>query len=94
MYRVYREQELNLWIKPRKGLKRDSPDALSVPQSTNQVWSMDFMHDQLHDGRSIRLLNIVDNFNLEGLGIEIDFSLPAERVVNALEQIIEWRGCP
>lgn len=94
IYRVYREQELNLWIKPRKGLKRDSPDALSVPQSTNQVWSMDFMHDQLHDGRSIRLLNIIDNFNLEGLGIEIDFSLPAERVVNALEQIIEWRGCP
>ena len=55
---------------------------------------MDFMHDQLRDGRTIRLLNVIDDFNREGLGIEIDFSLPAERVVRTLEQIIEWRGCP
>ena len=55
---------------------------------------MDFMHDQLQNGRCIRLLNVIDDFNREGLGLEIDFSLPAERVVRALEQIIEWRGCP
>ena len=49
------------------------------------------MHDQLADGRSIRLFNVVDDFNREGLGIEVDFSLPAERVIRALDQIIEWR---
>ena len=38
------------------------------------------MHDQLVGDRGIRLLNIVDDFNREGLGIEVDFSLPAERV--------------
>jgi putative transposase len=55
---------------------------------------MDFMHDQLSDGRSFRLFNVIDDFNREGLGIEVDLSLPAERVVRALNQIIEWRGKP
>ena len=60
----------------------------------NQVWSMDFMHDQLEDGRSIRLFNVIDDFNREALGIEVDFSLPSERVVRSLDQIIAWRGKP
>ncbi|CAM5210858.1 transposase [Alishewanella longhuensis] len=92
--RIYRELELNLRIKPKKRLKRDKPDALAVPESMNQCWSMDFMHDQLEDGRSFRLLNIIDDFNREGLAIEVDFSLPAERVVRTLSQVIEWRGKP
>ncbi|MCT7233198.1 DDE-type integrase/transposase/recombinase, partial [Salmonella enterica] len=58
------------------------------------VWSMDFMHDQLSDGRSFRLFNVLDDFNREGLGIEVDLSLPSARVIRALEQIIEWRGKP
>ena len=37
---------------------------------------------------------MIDDFNREGLGIEIDFSLPAMRVVKSLNQIIEWRGKP
>lgn len=94
VYRIYRELELNLRIKPRRRLKREKPETLAVPASTNQVWSMDFMHDQLSDGRNFRLLNVIDDFNREALGIEIDFSLPAERVIRALEQIIEWRGQP
>ena len=94
VYRIYRELELNLRIRPRRRLKREKPEPLAVPEAINQVWSMDFMHDQLQNGRCIRLLNIIDDFNREGLGIEIDFSLPAERVVRTLEQIIEWRGCP
>ena len=55
---------------------------------------MDFMHDQLRDGRSFRLFNVIDDFNREGLGIEVDLSLPATRVIRSLEQIIEWRGQP
>jgi putative transposase len=55
---------------------------------------MDFMADQLADGRSFRALNVLDDFNREGLGIEVDFSLPAERVVRSLNWIIEWRGKP
>ncbi|WP_143530707.1 IS3 family transposase [Rhizobium sp. RU36D] len=94
VYRIYRELELNLRIKPRKRLKRDKPDALTVPEAPNMVWSMDFMADRLEDGRQFRLLNVLDDFNREGLGIEVDFSLPAERVIRSLNQIIEWRGKP
>nr|QGY72922.1 mobile element protein [Mycetohabitans sp.] len=94
VYRIYRELELNLRIKPRRRLVRQAPVPLVVPTALNQVWSMDFMHDQLADGRSIRLFNVIDDFNREALGIEIDFSLPSERVIRSLNQIIGWRGKP
>jgi len=55
---------------------------------------MDFMHDQLGDGRSFRLFNVLDDYNHEGLEIEADFSSPSVRVIRSLEQIIEWRGKP
>ena len=65
-----------------------------MPLSVNQVWLVDFMHDQLSDGRSIRFFNVIDDFNRAALGIEVDFSLPSERVIRALDQIIAWRGKP
>jgi putative transposase len=74
VYRIYKELELNLRIKPKKRLVREEPRALSVPDEINEVWSLDFMHDQLTDRRP--------------------FSLPAERLIRALEQIIGWRGKP
>ena len=94
VYRIYRELELNLRIKPKKRIKRLKPDALEVPKSINQVWSMDFMSDALSDGRSLRTFHVVDDYNREGLGIEVDLSLPSQRVIRALERIIEWRGKP
>lgn len=94
VYRIYRLLELNLRIKPKKRLVRERPQPLTVPMNINESWSMDFMHDQLADGRSIRLFNVIDDFYREGLGIEVDFSLPSQRVVRALDQIIEWRGKP
>jgi transposase InsO family protein len=77
-----------------EALVRERPEPLHEPTALNQVWSMDFMHDQRSDGRSIRLLNVIDDFNREGLNIEVDFSLPSERVIRSLERIIEWRGRP
>ena len=89
---VYRELELNLRIKPRKRLVLEKPEPLAVPETINDSWSMGFMHDQLSDGRNYRLLNVIDDFNREGLSIEVDLSLPAERVIRTPEQVIEWRG--
>ena len=94
VYRIYRELELNLRIKPRRRIKRDKPDALSVPMAPNQVWSIDFMSDSLVDGRTLRTFNVLDDYNREGLGIEVDLSLPSLRVIRSLEQMIEWRGQP
>ncbi|MCW5600172.1 MAG: hypothetical protein KIT55_01060 [Nitrosomonas sp.] len=50
------------------------------------------MHDQLDDGRSFRLLNILYDCNGEGLGIEANFSLPSRCVIRTLESMVEWRG--
>src|SRR5690606_341612 len=94
VYRIYRELELNLRIKPRKRLVREKPEQLAVPGWINECWSMDFMHDSLSDGRSYRLFNVIDDYNREGLCIDVDFSLPALRVIRALDQVIEWRGKP
>ncbi len=55
---------------------------------------MDFMHDSLDDGRAIRLFNGLNDYNREALAIEIDFSLPSERVTRALDPLIQWRGQP
>jgi len=94
VYRIYRELELNLRIKPRRRLKRDKPDPLDVPKKVNQVWSIDFMHDRLEKGQQFRTFNVLDDYNREGLGIEVDFGLPGERITRCLDQIIEWRGKP
>ncbi len=75
VYRIYTELELNLRIKPRRRLKRDIPETLDVPLKANAIWSMDFMHDSLEDGRSLRTFNVIDDYNREGLGIEVDFSV-------------------
>ena len=83
-----------LCIKPRRRLVRKRPEPLGTATQINQTWSIDFMHDKLSNGRVIRLLNVVDDFNREGLGIEVDYSLPSERVTRVLDQIIEWRGKP
>jgi putative transposase len=94
VYRIYRELELNLRIKPRRRIKRDKPEPLMAPSHINQVWSMDFMSDSLSDGRQLRSFNVMDDYNREGLAIEVDISMPTLRVIRVLEQVIEWRGKP
>jgi len=55
---------------------------------------MDFMYDLLEDCRTFRLFNLIDNYNREAIYIEADFSLPAERVIRELKQMISWREKP
>jgi len=66
-----------------KRLTRTKPESLSVPMSINDVWSMNLIHDQLCDVHSIRLFNVIDDFNREDLGIDFDFSMPAARVIRS-----------
>ena len=94
IYRIYCELDLNLEIKPKERMVREKPATLTVPASINQVCSMDFMHDQLSDGRCIRLFNGIDDFIREALWIDVDFSLPSERVIRSPYGMIDWRGCP
>ncbi len=94
VYRVYRALELNLRIKPKKRLPSRNPLPLAVPEKPLQTWSLDFMSDALSDGRSYRTLNIIDDFNREAVHIEVDFSLPATRVIRSLECAIVQYGKP
>jgi putative transposase len=92
--RVYRALALHLKRKPKKRLPARTAQALAVPGQANQTWSLDFMSDALSNGRAFRTLNVIDDFNREALWIEVDTSLPAERVVRVLEQLLFWRGQP
>ena len=90
VYRIYREFSLNLRIKQHKRLKLENPEALNIPKNINERRSMEVMHDKLSDGSRCRLFNVIDDFNREGVTIDVDFSLPAERVIRSLNHIIEW----
>ncbi|MBC8084207.1 MAG: transposase family protein [Hymenobacter sp.] len=95
LWRLYQTQRLQLH---RRRKKRRVPEPvrqpLAVPEGPNQCWSMDFMSDALTDGRRFRTLNVVEDWNREVLGIEVDFSLPAARVMRLLTQLIERHGPP
>lgn len=93
VYRVYREEGLNLRSKrPRRN--KAAAHRLERPENTSlhQCWSMDFVSDQLFDGRKFRALTIVDNFSRECMGIFAGQSLKGSDVVAALEQIRFERG--
>jgi len=65
-----------------------------IRQDQNLRWSLDFVMDTLSSGRRFRVLTLVDDFTRECLGLVVDTSLTALRVVRELDQIIESRGCP
>ena len=94
LHRVYKLLKLNIKRKGKRRLPIRILQPLEVVQQINKSWSMDFMTDSLLSGRKFRTLNLIDDYNREALAIEVDFSLPAERVVRVLEQVIEWRGKP
>lgn len=94
VYRIYKEENLKIRIKPRKRLKRDQIKNLSAPQRLNEQWAMDFMSDALASGRKFRTLNIIDLATRECLAIEIDVSIKGERLIKVLEKLIFLRGKP
>lgn len=94
VYRVYSAMKLNIRRRHKKRLPARVKQALFIPNTINQVWSVDFMSDSLWDGRKFRLLNIVDDYNREVLSVETDTSLPTVRLIRVLEQLKECRGLP
>ena len=94
IYRVYCEMGLNMHRKPKKRLPARAAQALVVPRQPDQTWSLDFMSDSLANGRTFRTLNVIDDFNREALWIEVDTSLPAERVVQVLDKLLFERAAP
>ena len=93
VFRVYRESGLSVKRNRRKKLLRTgvSRPVLTGP---NQEWSLDFVHDALASGRSVRVLSVVDNFTRECLALEADTSFASQRVTRVLETVIASRGAP
>jgi putative transposase len=93
-HRLYREEGLHL--RPRKKRRRALGERLEAvaPSGANQLWTMDFTHDNLADGRAFRTLNIMDAWNREALTLEADTSLTGKRVVRALDELAQTRGLP
>lgn len=94
VYRIYREEGLQVHRRKKRKTAKYRGERPVVPDGPRQRWSLDFVHDQVADGRRIRTLNIVDDFTRECVGIEVDTSLGGERVTRALDRAIESYGKP
>lgn len=92
--RIYSLLQLKWRKRGKKRLPARAKRSLEQTAAPNITWSIDFMHDALWNGRKFRTFNVIDDFNREALGIEVDHSLPTGRVIRALEQIIDYRGKP
>ncbi len=92
-YRLYREAQLQL--RQRKKKKLDRPRMpLVVPVATDIRWSMDFVSDQLSNGRRFRILNVKDDYSKELIGQYVAFSISGNQVARFLDQLIEARQAP
>lgn len=92
--RLYAEQGLQLKRRRKKKMPRRQVKQLEKPTKINEVWSMDFLHDQYGDGSKLKLLPIEDLFSLECLWVEVDRSISSAHVTRVLDRIIEQRGKP
>ena len=95
VYRLYRAEGLGMRAKrPRRHVTSCRRMERVEAEGPNEGWSMDFMSDELFDGRRIRLLTIVDNFTRESLAIEVDSHIGGYKVVEVLMRLGEERNLP
>jgi putative transposase len=94
VYRLYREERL--MVRRRGGRKRalGGRAPIPLPIGPNQRWSLDFVHDQMTDGRRFRILAVVDDCTRECLALVADTSISGTRVARELDRIIAVRGRP
>ena len=95
--RIWRQEGLKVPQKqPKRGrLWLNEGSCLRLrPEHPNHVWSYDFVEDRTHDGRKIRMLNIIDEFTRECLAIRVSRRLNATDVVDMLSDLFILRGIP
>ncbi len=95
VYRLYRQEGLSLRHKrPRRSKAAQARQPQRAAQAINQIWSMDFVADNLFDGRKLRMLTVLDCYSRESLAIHVGQSLKGEDVVRVLDQVAAQRGLP
>ena len=93
LHRIYHEAGLAIRRKKRKHCVREGKPLLART-SANQEWALDFVHDAVECGRTIRVLSVVDVYTRECLALEVDTSFASRRVTRVLEAIVAERGVP
>lgn len=95
VYRLYKEEGLQLRNKtPKRKVKAKLREGRSEPVHRNDVWAMDFVHDQLYDGRKIRILTVIDAFTRLVPAIDARPRYTGSYVVDTLEQACRKLGYP
>jgi putative transposase len=94
VYRICREEQLLVPRRRRKRIRQVAHPEQPTLKQANQSWAMDFMQDGLADGRTLRILTIIDRYTREALALEVDTSIPGLRVRRTLDQLAAQRGCP
>lgn len=92
--RVYEREGFSLYKRLKRRVRQQVANPITIPLKANEEWAMDFMSDMLENGRKFRTFNVVDHFNRSCKGIYAAHSLPAIRVVEFMERIIEKQGKP
>lgn len=93
--RLYNELGLQLRNKtPKRRVKAKLREDRTEPTHTNQVWAMDFVHDQLATGRKLRILTIIDTYSRFSPATDPRFSYRREDVVQTLERVCREVGYP
>jgi putative transposase len=92
--RIYREEQLSLRRKHRKKLPAAARVPLPAASRPNERWSMDFIHDQLSNGRRFRTLTLVDDFTRQCPALWSDHSIGGAGVVAVLDQLARTYGLP
>ncbi|WP_090600240.1 IS3 family transposase [Pelagibacterium luteolum] len=94
LFRMYREEKLSV---RRRGCRKRALGTrapMVIPIAPNERWSLDFVSDQLTDGRRFRVLTVVDDCTRECLALIADTSLSGLRVARELETLMTTRGKP
>ena len=95
VYRLYRMEGLQLRMKVKRrkriALLRGKPQK---PTGANQLWSMDFVHDQMLDGRALRILTVIDQWSRESVCLEANFRMSGRCVGQFLDKAASQRGWP
>ena len=94
VHRLYRSEGPMVRRRRRKRIAAGARVPLPTPERANQRWSLDFMSDELADGRGFRTLNVVDDFTRECRAIEVDTSLSGLRVARVLDALCLEHGKP
>ena len=94
IYRLYSDAGLSVRCSKKRHGVAVERQALELPSSPNQVWSMDFVSDALANGRRIKVLTIVDDFSKGAIDLTVDFGISGHYVTRVLDQAARFRGYP